>query len=394
MLFRKDPYNPQFFLASLGAGGLVVSFFMYLMFMTKHNPLVNPIPTYNTLFKYFESGLSISSGIFIQILILLSCLGILYFGFLHYKLLFLNLRKYFKFRGTKDFENLKNSNSEVILMTIPLTLAMSLNVSFIIGVIFIPGLWSKIETLFPFALVGFLLVGIYALKIFSEYFVRIIANKSFDFVENNSLSQMLSVFAFAMVGVGFAGPAAMSINKMTVSIAMVGTIFFITIAIFFGIIKIILGFKSMLEYGIKKEASPTIWIVIPFLTILTISFVRQKHGLHTGFGIHSENGSLFVLTTIAISIQLIFAYIGYKVMKMNNYFKDYLHGEKKSVGSYALICPGVALVVSSFFFIHLGFVKTGVIEKFGLVYFLLILPVVFLQLKTIWIMIKLNKKLL
>jgi|GEM_PF-5871052 hypothetical protein len=43
-------FNPLIFLKSLGAGGLAISFFMYLMFMTKHKA---PIPTFDTLKVYF-----------------------------------------------------------------------------------------------------------------------------------------------------------------------------------------------------------------------------------------------------------------------------------------------------------------------------------------------------
>jgi hypothetical protein len=31
-----DAYSPLYFLSALGAGGAVVTFFMYLMFMTPH----------------------------------------------------------------------------------------------------------------------------------------------------------------------------------------------------------------------------------------------------------------------------------------------------------------------------------------------------------------------
>lgn len=394
MFFKKTAYNPLYFLASLWAGGLVVTFFMYLMFITKHNPLIHPIPTYNTLMLYFEPLMNMSGWVYMQAMIVFAVFWMFIFWYLHIKLLIWNLISYIKFRKTRDFKKLKESNAEVTLMAIPLTLAMTVNVLFMFWAIFIPDLWDYVEKLFPISIVLFLSIWIYALKIFWEYFTRILSNKSFDFVDNNSLSQMLSVFAFAMVWVWLAAPAAMSSDKTTIAIAMVWTIFFITIAIFFAAIKIILGFKSMMKYWIKREASPTLWIVIPFLTVVWISLVRQKHGLHTGFDMHSETGSYFTLTTMILSIQLIFGFIGYKVMKANGYFKDFIYGKEKSPWSYALICPWVALVVSWFFFLHLGFVKTWIVEKFSITYFVLLAPIVYLQLKTIYILYKLNKKML
>lgn len=45
--FKLD-YNPIYFMASLGNGGLVVSVFMYLMFLIKHPDA--PIPTYDHVY--------------------------------------------------------------------------------------------------------------------------------------------------------------------------------------------------------------------------------------------------------------------------------------------------------------------------------------------------------
>ena len=278
-------------------------------------------------------------------------------------------------------------------MTLPLTLAMSINVLFIFGAVFIPGLWSVVEYLFPFAILAFALVWVLALKIFSEYFTRIIV-EGFDFTQNNNLSQMIAVFAFSMIGVGFAASAAMSTNQTTIAVAMIGSLFFVTLTIFFGALKLILGFKSMLRHGLAVEASPTFWVMIPILTLLGITYVRLQHGIHAGLEMHTETGSLFIVTTIILSLQLIFGYLGYKVMRANKYFITYLSGDKKSPGSYALICPWVALVVFAFFFLHLGLVKNGVVDKFSLIYFLLLIPVIYLQIKTIITVFILNKKLL
>ncbi len=156
---------------------------------------------------------------------------------------------------------------------------------------------------------------------------------------------MIAVMAFSMIAVGYAASAAMSHNQTTVIIAMLGSLFFVTLAVFFGIIKLILGFKSMLKHGLAVEASPTFWVLIPILTLLGITYVRFQHGIHTGLNMHTETGSLFLLTGFFFSLQLIFGFLGYKVMKENKYFENYIHGKEKSPQSYALICPGVALIV-------------------------------------------------
>jgi hypothetical protein len=54
MIQLRHPFEPLHFLNALGAGGLSVSFFMYLMFITKHAD--TPIPTYESLMTAFSSG--------------------------------------------------------------------------------------------------------------------------------------------------------------------------------------------------------------------------------------------------------------------------------------------------------------------------------------------------
>lgn len=327
-------------------------------------------------------------------LIAISCIGILFFSVQHFRYLAWNFKKFAKFSETKHFIDMKQSNAEVALMAIPLTLAMSINVIFILVAIFIPGVWLVVEYLFPLALIAFTIVGYIAVKIFAEYMVRLMVHGDFDFISNNNLSQMIAVFAFAMIGVGFAAPAAMSHHQVTATLALIGSLFFVTLTVFFGIIKMVLGFKSIFRQGLGRETSVSIWILIPILTLIGISIIRQQHAFDHTLGLHFNSGSLFILTTIILSLQLIFGYLGYKVMKLNGYFADYIYGKEKSPGSYSLICPGVALFVFGFFFLHLGFVQNGIVDRFSIPYFILLLPLFYLQAKTILVLDRLNEKML
>lgn len=99
---------------------------------------------------------------------------------------------------------------------------------------------------------------------------------------------------------------------------------------------------------------------------------------------------MFVVLSIFISLQIIIGLIGYVVLNKTGYFKEYVKGEKKSVGSFALICPGVA----AFFFVHWGLVKTNIIGLFSPGYFAVLLPLIFIQLKTIHVLYKINRKLI
>jgi len=390
MALRKNlgtTYSPLYMLAALGNGGLSVSFFIYLMFMVPHPE--TPIITFDALLPHLLGSSLLNKG-----LILTAMAGIIIFAVRHFWLLAWNLREYRRFTRTSAFAALKQSNGEVSLMAIPLTLGMSINVLFILGAVFVPNLWAVVEYLFPFSLLAFAAIGIYSMRIFGAFFTRILSTGSFDCTRNNNLSQMLAIFAFAMVGVGLAAPAAMSMQPMTAAIGAFGAIFFLSAVVLLGLMKMLLGFRAMFEHGVNQESSVSLWIIIPILTLVGIAVIRLTHGLHHTFNSHTEPGSLFVLTSAFLSIQLLFGGLGYMVMKQVGYYDEFVQGSGRSPGSYALICPGVALFVFGMFFVHVGLVTTGLVTKFSLPYLLLIAPLVYVQFKTIRVMLKLDRKLL
>ncbi len=389
-MFKKDlgeQYSPLYFLSALGAGGLAITFFIYLMFMVEHPD--TPMVTFNHILPRVIEGHPVVSP-----LVGVAIAGMLYFAILHFRLLLWNLREYRLYRQSDAYERLRGSNNEVTLMAIPLTLAMSINVSFVLGAVFVPDLWSVVEYLFPVAITGFTAIGVYGLTIFVRYLSRLIVTGDFDWVQNNSLGQMLAIFAFAMVGVGLSAPGAMSHHTQINALGIFLAIFFVSVAILLGILKFVLGFRSVLGQGINIQASPTLWIIIPILTLLGISFIRLRFGLDHGFGVPVSKPGLFILTSSVLSLQLLFAVLGYVVMRRLGYFRDYVRGDKQHVGSYALVCPGVALFVFGMFFITFGLVKNGLIEKFGVAYFLLLIPLILVQIKSIQTMFRLNRKLL
>ncbi|OQX13612.1 MAG: hypothetical protein BWK73_11685 [Thiothrix lacustris] len=382
-----EAYSPLYFLSALGAGGAVVTFFMYLMFMTPHQG--TPIPTWESLLAVLQGD-----NPMLQLLVAVALLGIVVFTVLHVRLLVWNVNEYRYFRHTETFQTLRQSNSEVQLMAIPLTFAMTINVGFILGALFVPGLWSVVEYLFPLAIMAFGITGWFAARIFIDFMSRVLVTGHFDCSRNNNLSQMLAIFAFGMVGVGFSAASAMSEVPLTSGIGLVLSLLFISTAGLLAVTKLILGFRSMLEHGIDREASVSLWIIIPIITVSGIALYRLSMAMHHNFGLHVEPIESLGLLTVLLSVQILFAVLGYAVMHKLGYFDAYVHGKEKSPGSFALICPGVAGYVMGFFFIHVGLVGTGLLEKNSLAYFFLIVPLVVLQIQTLWTMLHLNGKLL
>ena len=321
-------------------------------------------------------------------------MGILYFALLHYGLLVWNIREYNLFRQTETFAQLKKSQAEVQLMAIPLTYAMAINVAFVLGALFVPSLWDVVEYLFPLALAAYLAVGIYGVRIFMIFFARVIAFGDFDCEQNNSLSQMLSIFAFSMVAVGFAAPGAMSHNQLVSGLGIMLATAFSSVAAGLMLIKIVLGFRAMFEHGINRESAISLWIVIPILTVMGIALFRIAMGLEHNFGMHFHAWTLLLLFTVIVAMQVFYGILGYKVMRHLGYYNEFISGSGRSVIAYAAICPGVAFFVMGNFFINKGLVAAGVVDKFSPAYLVLYLPLVWVQLKTILVFRRLNRKLL
>ncbi|CAM3518223.1 TsoY family (seleno)protein [Arcobacter aquimarinus] len=383
-MILREKFSPTCFLSALGAGGLSVSFFMYLMFLVPHP--TTPMATYDYIMP------ALLKADWLSFVISFSLVFIIAFAFLHFKLLIWNTKQYNLYKKTDAYKSLINSNAQISLMTLPLTYAMTINVCFVLGAVFIPGLWGIIEFLFPFALIGFIVVGYFALKIFFEYFSRLLTTGDFDFTKNNNLSQMISIFALSMIAVGFAAPGAMSHNIVVNSIGIFGALFFASLAILLMLIKLTIGFKSMLEQGLNLEAAPSIWIIIPILTLLGITFIRVSFGLDHNYNTPLDKSSLFVFTSFVLSLQIIFGILGYMVMKKMGYFEKFIESNDKSALSFALICPGVAFFVFGMFFVNFGLSFNAIVAKYSIAYFILMIPFIYIQIKTIIYFFKLYKK--
>lgn len=385
-----EMYSPLLFLSALGAGGIAITFFMYLFFFIPRNREQFPIPSFESIFLQWQAST------FYKGIIIVSHISILFFAVLHILLLIWNLKARFEYKKTPEFQKILQSPQEVSIMAIPLTLAMTVNICFILWSLFIPGLWNIIEYLFPIALWVYGIIGIVALKMFFHYFIKLITKSpwenSFDITQLNHFSQMISVFAFAMIAVWFAAPAAMSHNTVTIGVSIIGSIFFITVALFFFFIKMVIGIQAILQKWIDRIGSPSIWIIIPFLTIVGITFLRQSHGFQE-FWVAFSFGNFLKISTVLLSLQIIFWYIGYIVMKKNKYFEEYLYGKEFIPNSFALVCPWVAIVVFWFFFIHNALIKTGILVQWSPMYMLLISILFYFQFVTIHVFFVLNKKL-
>lgn len=258
-----------------------VSFFMFLIFWTPYPG--RSIPVFEDLMAYASTG-----GAIAQFVVYGSMLAIGGLVVKHFQLMWWNWRQYSMAKADGRIDKMLGTNAHTQLLAIPLATAMSVNALFIAGALYVPGLWDVVEYLLPLALMAFLIIGVWALKLYFGFVAEVFHKKAFDKELNNSLAQMLPAFAFGMIAVGYA------------------------------------------------------------------------------------------------------------VMCRMNYFRDLLAPQTNPVNqspvAFALVCPGVALTVMGQFFINKALVTSGLLVKFGVVYFGLTAIVVTVQLATLWLMFSLIRR--
>lgn len=86
----REKFTPMCFLSALGAGGLSVSFFMYLMFLVPHKGV--PMATFDFVLP------ALLKGDWLSLVTAISLLLIIVFAFLHFKFLIWNTKQFNLFK--------------------------------------------------------------------------------------------------------------------------------------------------------------------------------------------------------------------------------------------------------------------------------------------------------
>jgi hypothetical protein len=148
----------------------------------------------------------------------------------------------------------------------------------------------------------------------------------------------------------------------------------------------------MMENGATAESAPTLLVIVPLITVITIAWMRQNHGLYVHFDVHGGAGETLSMLTTLLMVQLAVLALGLTVLRRFGYVSTFITGQEKSAGSYALVCPGVALSVMLHFWLNKGLVASGLVDKFSLAYLLISAVAIALQVAMIWLVLKLNAK--
>ncbi|OCL85105.1 hypothetical protein AAW30_00249 [Arcobacter porcinus] len=382
-MVSRESFSPTFYLKSLASGVLSISFFIYIMFLVPHPN--SPITTFWDIFKI------LGKGDYITFITTFSLVFVVAFAVIHYKLLILNTKQFLIYRKTDSYKELFSTNKQVTLMAIPLTYTVSILLAFILLVGFVPGLWSIVQYIFPIILIGFVINGIYALKVFFNYFARIMLTGEFNFGKKDKVIQMLAIFSFSMISVGFASLGAMSSNITLSSIGVFASLFFATLASILTILKFTFGFKNI-KKGIDIETALSFSLMIPLLTLLGITFIRITFGLEHSFDKQTDSITIFILGSIILTLQLIFGFLSYILVKKLGTFEKFINENIKTALSFIIVFPNITFFIFGMFFINIALVNNGIVEQYSTNYFILMSPFVLTHFRAIILFFKLKKR--
>lgn len=150
----------------------------------------------------------------------------------------------------------------------------------------------------------------------------------------------------------------------------------------------------MMQYGLQPQATPSIWMLVPIMTLLGIEWVRMQHGLSHHFAAPIVQSKVFIMLTSIYMLQLGIMLLGYRVMQLNGYLKAHFQGDQRNPISFGLICPGVAIFVMGMFWWHLVWVNSGVVEAFSPAYWIVVALLATVQILTVIALLRLSSRLL
>lgn len=179
------------------------------------------------------------------------------------------------------------------------------------------------------------------------------------------------------------------------ALGMVGAFLFASASVIWAMMNLPVSMGMILRKGMATEAGPTLWLGIPILTLLGITFVRVGSGLsHNFLDTQLSPPLTLVVLGLCVTAQILMGLLGWAVMHRQRYFADYVFGAKKSIASFGIVCPGVGFFVLAMFFIDWGLVRTGVVVKFDAAHLTMVILAAVVQVITIALMLHLNQRLL
>jgi len=389
MHFSRDlgeRYSPLYFFNAFAAGGLALSFFMYLLWTARC--LYSSVPSFDILMP-----MVVDTSLFTSFVSLIGLAGFLFFTILHTLLLRWNIQSFKRWQLTVPYKTFEKSADKTVLLAIPMTLSLTLLLLVLTLSMALPFIFTILEPLLGLALVILSVLGVRALKIYIVFFLHLITQPSHDEAYGNNLGQIIAMLAFSMLGLAFAILSACSTIKITLVLGFLLATFFLTLTAFIALFWFGPRLSSLTERKISPESSPLFLAATGIVCLNGVTFHYLGRTLLSAFGSNVDAGDFVLTFGYLFAANLLLGTIGYILVKSHGFWARLLRGEVYAAGLYALVCPCLALLIFGQYFLNVGLTQSDIIEPWGLFYWLLSLPLIFAQLYIIRLFFRLNAKL-
>lgn len=328
---KNTTFSPLRFLASLGAGGITVSFFALLNYTLEHGKgLITSAKAHEMATGWMLGVVSVFEVLMIVFAIIHIVLSVRYFA---------QLVLWRKTEEYREFVQNPLTNAGILAPFISIT--MTMNVFLVVVPYFIHSAAANFQSMMLPGLLAW--AAIWTLLMTTE--VRLLKTsfeKGFD-VSKIHFGWLLHPFALGMISVTGAGIAALSADKMIASVAFFMLLISVTMGLFLFAVKLNAIFSSHFAADElpEKQFLPSLLIVVPNITLFAITFFRVGHFLEHHYEAHL--GVFFmVLMTAAFAFETWYLMFGLSLLR--GYFKTHMKNEFH-VSQWGLVCPFVAYSV-------------------------------------------------
>jgi tellurite resistance protein TehA-like permease len=346
-LFQKliHQFNMLWFIMALGFGGTSIAGFAFL-----NNTMPREASFKGMLYlgKINEYSANVSSlyGAFTSYL----KIHMLVFGIMHLLTLLACTIFYFLWRQQypeKYKTILRDTHSNSVLIAPVLAFGMAFNVFLVLGYVYIDWMRINVQMLLPYASFVYALLWIWTISM-SVRLQAIALQKGFD-VEKMHFGWLLIPFALAMTTVTGTGISYLAHGGLA-DIVFFLSITSFTMALFLLVVKLISLFKSHYASGLpeKIEFLPSFFVVVPIVTLLTISMLRYGYYFQHKFNAPFSQAFFTFFACLGFGLMTWYMILG--LFMLRDYFKQHLFSLSYfDESQWGLICPMVAYAVLSTF---------------------------------------------
>lgn len=276
------------------------------------------------------------------------------FGVLHLVALVGVTVIYFKWRRKypEKYKALYNDTTKnSVLIAPPLAYAMAFNVFLVLGYVFVDWMRVNLDLLMPYASAVYAMLWLWTLATAIRLQATALAT-GFD-VNTMHFGWLLIPFSLGMTSVTGAGIAYLAHGGLADAVFFLSLTTF-TMALFLLCVKLFSLFKSYYASGMPStvEFLPSFFIVVPIITLLTISILRYGYFFQHKF--HAQLPAALFAFLAGAGFALMTWYILMGLFLMRDYFKKYLFNmDYFDESQWGLICPMVAYsVLATFVYKH------------------------------------------